>query len=140
VDELDRQLIALLRRDGRLSAAGLAKSLRVSRGTVQNRIDRLAARGVILGFTVRLHEDAEPGQVRALMSIAVEGRRAPAVLAALQGVPEVTSVHTTNGRWDLVAELSAADLAAFSGTLDAIRNIDGIASTETSLLLQTHRF
>ncbi len=140
MDELDRRLIALLRRDGRLSAAGLAKTLKVSRGTVQNRIDRLTAQRVILGFTVRLHHEAEPGRVRAFMSIAVEGRRAPAVLSALQGVSEVAAVHTTNGRWDLVAELSAADLAAFSGALDAIRTIDGIASTETSLLLQTHRF
>ena len=140
MDELDRRLIALLRSDGRMPAASLAKALKVSRGTVQNRIDRLTAAGVILGFTVRLLPEAEPGRVRAIMTIAVEGRRAPQVLKALQGVPEVEAAHTTNGRWDLVAEISAADLAAFSGALDAIREIDGIGSTETSLLLQTRRF
>ena len=140
MDELDRRLIALLRSDGRMPAASLAKALKVSRGTVQNRIDRLTASGVILGFTVRLIPEAEPGRVKAVMTIDVEGRRAPQVLAALQGVPEVEAVHTTNGRWDLVAEISAADLAAFSGALDAIRLIDGIGSTETSLLLQTRRF
>jgi len=112
----------------------------VSRGTVQNRIDRLTAQGVILGFTVRLHPEATPGQVRAIMSIEIEGRSSPAVMAALRGVPEVEAVHATNGRWDLVAELCAADLPAFSGALDAIRQIDGIVSTETSLLLQTTRF
>jgi DNA-binding Lrp family transcriptional regulator len=140
MDELDRQLIALLRSNGRLPAASLAKALKVSRGTVQNRIDRLTAEGAILGFTVRVAPDAVPGRVRAIMTIAVEGRRAPQVLKSLQGVPEVEAVHTTNGRWDLVAEISAANLAAFSGALDAIRMIDGIGSTETSLLLQTHRF
>ena len=140
MDELDRRLIALLRAEGRLPAAALAKALKVSRGTVQNRIDRLIREGVILGFGVRLHPEAEPGQVRAVMSIEVEGKRSPQVLASLRGVPQVEAVHTTNGRWDLVAELKAADLAAFSGALDAIRQIDGIASTETSLLLQTHRF
>ena len=140
MDELDRRLIALLRSDGRTTAASLAKALKVSRGTVQNRIDRLTAEGVILGFTVRLLPEAEPGRVRAIMTIAVEGRRAPQVLKSLHGVPEVEAVHTTNGRWDLVAEISAADLAAFSGALDAIREIDGIGSTETSLLLQTRRF
>lgn len=140
LDDLDRRLIALLRADSRAPAAALAKALKVSRGTVQNRIDRLAAQGVILGFTVRLHPEAEPGRVRAIMSIEIEGRRSPAVMKALQGVPEVDAVHTTNGRWDLVAEIAAADLAAFSGALDAIREIDGITSTETSLLLQTHRF
>ena len=103
-------------------------------------IDRLIAQGVILGFSVRLHPEAEPGQVRAIMSIEIEGRSSPAVMKALRGVAEVEAVHTTNGRWDLVAQLCAADLPAFSGALDAIRQIDGIVSTETSLLLQTHRF
>jgi DNA-binding Lrp family transcriptional regulator len=130
MDELDRRLIALLRADGRVSAVALAKILKVSRGTVQNRIDRLTAEGVILGFTVRLHPEAEPGRVRAIMSIAVEGRRAPAVMLALQGFPE---------RWDVVAELSAASLEAFSRALDEIRLIDGIASSETSLLLESRR-
>jgi DNA-binding Lrp family transcriptional regulator len=140
MDELDQQLIALLRNDGRMPAVTLAKALRVSRGTVQNRIDRLTAQGVIVGFTVRLHAATEAGRVRAFMTIAVEGRRAPAVLRALQGVPEVAAVHTTNGRWDLVAELSAADLSAFSSALDAIRALDGITASETSLLLRTNRF
>jgi DNA-binding Lrp family transcriptional regulator len=139
MDELNHRLIALLRADGRLSAVALAKILKVSRGTVQNRIDRLTAEGVILGFTVRLHPEAEPGRVRAIMSIAVEGRRAPAVMLALQGFPEVEVVHTTNGRWDMVAELSAASLEAFSRALDEIRLIDGIASSETSLLLDSRR-
>src|SRR5271155_4365839 len=132
MDELDRRLIASLRNDGRTPAAALAKSLKGSRGTVQTRIDRLVAQGVILGFTVRINPGAEPGRVRAVMTIAVEGRRAPVVMRALQGVPEVEAVHTTNGRWDMVIELSAADLGAFSGALDAIRAIDGVASSETS--------
>jgi DNA-binding Lrp family transcriptional regulator len=140
MDELDGRLIALLRSEGRMPAASLAKALKVSRGTIQNRIDRLSAQGVILGFTVRLNVGVEPDRVCAIMTIAVEGRRAPSVLRALQGVPQVEAVHTTNGRWDLVAELSAANLVAFSGALDAIRAIDGISTTETSLLLQTRRF
>ena len=140
MDELDRRLIGLLRSDGRMPAAALAKALKVSRGTVQNRIDRLRAEGAVLGFTVRVAPDTEPGRVRAIMTVQVEGRRAPQVLLALRDVPEVDAVHTTNGRWDLLAELSAPDLAAFSRALDVIRMIEGVASTETSLLLQTHRF
>ena len=140
MDELDHRLIALLRADGRLPAAALAKALKVSRGTVQNRIDRLTADGVVLGFTVRLHPEADRGRVRAILCIAVEGRRAPAVLRALHGFPEVEAVHMTNGRWDMLAQLQAADLAAFSRVLDAVRMIEGVASSETSLLLETHRF
>ncbi len=139
MDELDRRLIAALRADGRAPAAALAKTLKVSRGTVQNRIDRLIAEGVILGFTVRLHPEAERSRVRAVMSLAVEGRKAALVLRALRGFPDVEAVHTTNGRWDIVAELSAPDLAAFSRALDEIRLIDGIASSETSLFLESQR-
>ena len=140
MDELDRRLIGLLRSDGRLPAAALAKALKVSRGTVQNRIARMQAQGVIQGFTVRTRPELEPQRVRAVMCIAVEGERSAAVVRKLKGFPAVERIHTTNGRWDLVAEISAADLPGFSGALDAIRLIEGIGATETSLLLQTHRF
>ncbi len=74
------------------------------------------------------------------MAIAIEGERSSAVMAALKGFPEIEAVHTTNGRWDLMAELNAESLAAFSAALDGIRQIKGIATTETSILLATTRF
>lgn len=137
-DELDRELIALLRADSRKPAATLAKALGVSRGTVQNRIERLVRDGTIQGFTIKTRPDA-PNRVRAVMTIAIEGERSQAVVRALRGFPEVAAVHTTNGRWDLVAEIDVETLADFSGALDRIRQIEGIASTETSLLLATQK-
>jgi DNA-binding Lrp family transcriptional regulator len=139
-DDLDRRLIALLRADSREPAATLARKLRVSRGTVQNRIARLLASGEISGFTVRTRPDMEANRVRAIMTIAVEGERSGAVIKALSGLTQVAAVHTTNGRWDLVAELDVETLGAFSATLDVIRQIEGIASTETSILLATRKF
>ena len=138
VDELDRELIALLRADSRKPAATLAKALKVSRGTVQNRIERLVREGTIQGFTIKTQPDAS-NRVRAVMTIAIEGERSGAVTRALRGFPEVAAVHTTNGRWDLVAELDVETLAAFSAALDRIRQIEGIASTETSILLATQK-
>ena len=140
IDNLDRQLIQLLRADSRTAAAGLAKALKVSRGTVQNRIDRMQARGIIQGFTVKTRPDVEAGRVRAMMTIAIEGERSAAVIKQLKGFPEVAAVHTTNGRWDLIAELDVETLAAFSLTLDSVRQIEGIAATETSILLATQKF
>ena len=140
LDDIDRALIAALRADSRTPVAALAKRVGLSRGAVQNRIKRLLAGGVILGFTLRLPPAAEPHRVRAIMSIAIEGQRSREVTAALGGLPEVAAVHATNGRWDLVAELEAESLAAFSRALDRIREIKGIATTETSLLLETRRF
>jgi DNA-binding Lrp family transcriptional regulator len=75
--------------------------------------------------------------VRAIMCIAIEGERSAKVTRALRGFAEVDQIHTTNGRWDLVVELDTETLADFSRTLDQIRMIEGIAATETSLLLAT---
>ena len=138
MDDTDHKLLALLRTNARSPVATLAKALKVSRGTVQNRIDRMITRGDILGFTVRSAAEAEAGRVRAIMAIAVEGERSGAVLRALRGFPQVERVHMTNGRWDMIAELDTDSLAGFSAALDGIRLIDGISATETSLLLKTH--
>lgn len=139
VDELDQRLIALLRADSRTPAASLAKTLKVSRGTVQNRIERLLSRGVLQGFTIKTRPDLDASRVRAIMTIAIEGERSGAVIRALKGFPEVSAVHTTNGRWDLVAELDVETLQAFSAALDRVRQIEGIAATETSILLATQK-
>jgi DNA-binding Lrp family transcriptional regulator len=135
LDDLDRRLITCLRADSRTPAQALAKTLKVSRGTIQNRIARLTDRGVIQGFTIRTRPEMESQRVRAMMCIAIEGERSARVIKALQGFPQVAAIHTTNGRWDLVVELDTAALEEFSQTLDGVRQIEGIASTETSLLL-----
>lgn len=139
MDALDHRLIALLRKDARTNVAALAKALGVSRGTVTNRITRLEDNGVIVGYTVRLRPDAEPSEISAWMSVAVEGNQTRAVIASLLGEPGVAELHDTNGRWDLLAELRATSLAELSQVLERIRLIRGISSTETSLHLATYR-
>jgi DNA-binding Lrp family transcriptional regulator len=140
MDTIDRQLLSLLRDDARTSVAAMAKALGVARGTVQNRLARLEADGVIVGYTVRLKLDAEDQRIRALMTVAVEGNRTDEVLKALRGDPAVSALHTTNGRWDIVAELRTESLEAVDRVLGRIRQIDGISNTETSLLLSTHKY
>jgi len=139
MDDTDREIIALLRADARMPVAALAAKLRVARGTVQNRLRRLEDDGVIVGYTVRLRPDSEPHRIRAWMSIAVEGNAAPQVVRALRGEPAVEALHTTNGRWDIVAELRADSLEAFDSALGRIRLTPGIANTETSILLSTYK-
>jgi DNA-binding Lrp family transcriptional regulator len=139
MDDADRRLIAELRSDARLPVATLAARLGVSRATVRTRLDRLLADGVIQGFTVRLAVEGDFDQVRAIMMIEVEGKGTEAVFRRLHGFPEVRALHSTNGRWDIVAELATDTLEAFDRTLAAIRLIDGIASTETSILLSSRK-
>lgn len=139
MNDTDRQLLALLRDDARISVTELSKKLRISRATVQNRINKLEETGVIAGYTIRLKPEAEAHRIRAWMGIAVEGSKAAAVVQALRGDPGVHALHTTNGRWDMVAELRADNLELFDRVLGRVRRIDGVANTETSILLSTHK-
>lgn len=134
---LDRRIIAHLRGDGRASLAKLADAVGVARGTVQNRLDRLSATGTLLGFTVRVREDYDDRAVRAVMMIEVVGKSTTQVIRKLRGIPEIASVHTTNGKWDLVADIRAGSLSDFDRVLREIRMIDGVSNSETSLLLSS---
>lgn len=139
LDETDHQLISLLRRDARMSIATLAHKLGVSRGTVTNRLRKLEDEQVIVGYTLRLRPDAEPGQIRAWAGVLVEGNQTREVIASLLGEPGVAALHDTNGRWDLLAELQAESMAELSRVLERVRLIKGIRSTETSILLKSYR-
>ncbi|QTD46861.1 Lrp/AsnC family transcriptional regulator [Ottowia testudinis] len=139
MDDLDHQLIALLRANARLSVADLAHKLAVSRGTVTNRMQRLQDAQVIVGYTVRLKPEAEPEAIRAWMGITVEGNQTRAVIASLLGEPGVSALHDTNGRWDLLAELQADSMSGLSRVLERIRLIKGIRGTETSIHLASYR-
>ena len=135
MDELDQRLVRLLRQDARLPAATLAARLGTSRGTVQNRIDRMRADGVLLGFTVRMRGDLEEGGVRAICALEVRSADTGAVIAALRRMPELGRIYATNGRWDLVAHINADSLAALDRCLQAIRSLRAIGQSETSILL-----
>ena len=139
LDDIDRKLIGLLRENARTSAASLAKSLQVARGTVQNRLAKLERDGTIAGYTIRVRPTIDEQRITALMTISVEGNRIEPVMRALRANPSIVTLYTTNGRWDLVAEIRADSLQSFDQVLSGIRRIEGISGTETSLLLSTHK-
>ena len=88
---------------------------------------------------MRLRPDAQPNQIGAWMSITVEGNQTRTVISTLLGEPGVAALHDTNGRWDLLAELRAANLGELAEVLERVRLIKGIAGTETSIHLQTYK-
>ena len=139
MDDTDRSLIALLRKDARTTIATLAAKLKVSRGTVTNRLRKLEYEQVIVGYSVRLRPDTEPDQIRAWMGVRIEGNQTRAVIASLLGEPGVQALHDTNGRWDLLAEIRAQSMPELSQVLERVRLVTGIATTETNILLATYR-
>ena len=139
MDDLDRKLIAALRRNARASLSELAGRFGVSRATVRARIERLQQGGEIVGFTVVTRGDLARAPVRGLMMIGIEGRGADRIIRQLGGIPEVSAIHTTNGRWDLIVEIGTETLEALDGVLAHIRRLEGVSVSETSLLLATRK-
>ena len=139
MDAADQSLIALLRQNARLNVADLAHKLKVSRGTVTNRLRKLEDEQVIVGYTVRLKPDVEPDRIRAWMGVTVEGNRTREVIASLLGEPGVAALHDTNGRWDLLAELEVRSMGELSQVLERIRLVAGIRGTETNIHLASYR-
>ncbi|MBY3583080.1 MULTISPECIES: Lrp/AsnC family transcriptional regulator [Rhizobium] len=139
VDDLDTELLSALRHNARMSISSLAAMTGASRATIAARIDRLVASGTIVGFTIRTGHETRSAGVRAIVMIEVLGKLADRVADQLRGLPQVRALHSTNGKWDFVAELEDRDLASFDETLRRIRLINGINSTETNILLKTSK-
>ncbi len=139
VDELDQKLITLLRHNARRSISDLALDAGVSRATARARLERLEKDGHILGYTVILRADTVEQAVRGIMMIAIEGHVTERVVKALGGFSEISEIHTTNGRWDLIAEINADTLSDFDSVLRRVRLVPGITNSETNLLLATPR-
>ena len=140
MDDTDRNLLAALRRDGRAALSDLAISLGVTRATVRARIEKLTQSGEIRGFSVLTRGDLAESPVRALTMLGIEGPGMERIRRQLSGMVQVQAVHATNGKWDLIVELGTDTLEALDLTLRAIRKLDGVATSETSLLLSTSRY
>lgn len=139
MDEMDGRLIAALKRNGRATLSELADQLGVMRSTVRVRLDRLVQGGEIAGFTVLTRSDVRPDAVRGLMMLEIAGRGAEKTMKQLQRMSQVQAVHSTNGTWDLIAEIGTETLEQFDQVLFAIRRMEGVTRSETNLLLSTRR-
>ena len=136
-DDLDRRLVALLRKDARTPIARLSKSLGVSRATIYARLQKLQQSGIIEGFTVRLNPEVDRRQIRAHVLIKVSGKLARATERQLQAMPEITALHAISGVYDLIAELEAASSAELNELIDRIGELQGVEKTTSSILLAT---
>ncbi len=134
ITQTDRRLLAALTKNARASITELAAAAKVSRATVKARLMRLLDGGVIRRFTIETDLDNSDA-VRAITCVELQGSMSRAVIRSLRKIPEITSLHSTNGKWDLVAEIRAENLQAIDRILRQIREISGVLNSETSILL-----
>jgi DNA-binding Lrp family transcriptional regulator len=137
MDEIDEALLALLKENARLPVASLAQTLGLARSTVQSRLERLERRGIVVGYTVRLCEEATKSTIHATALLQIEPRELPSILSRLRAVREVTKVHTTSGRFDLLVRLAAPTTRALDAALDSIGSAPGVKSSESLVHLST---
>lgn len=126
-----------LKKNARASLSDLALDLQITRATVRTRMNALMASGEIAGFTILTKSDVTPHPVRGHMMLQIEGTGAQSIRQRLLLMPQVSAVHTTNGKWDMIVELATQTLEQLDQCLFKIRKIKGVAGSETNLLLST---
>ena len=131
----DQQLLSLLRENARASTAELARRLKLSRTTVQSRIERLERQGVIAGYTVRVDDGAERGYIRAHIMITVLPRQMAGVVRALHAMSHVRALHSVSGSFDLVALGVVPTIGEMDELTDRIGAIEGVERTTSSIIL-----
>ncbi|WP_119156944.1 Lrp/AsnC family transcriptional regulator [Caldimonas tepidiphila] len=137
LDATDRALLELLRDNARASTAELARRLRLSRTTVQSRIERLERHRVIAGYTVRVPDEVEASLVRAHVMIAVAPKQSVSIELALRRIAEVRVLHSVSGPFDLIAIVAAASIGELDEVLDRIRELEGVERTTSAIVLST---
>jgi len=137
MDDLDQHLLARLQENARAPVAELARSLGLSRTTVQSRIARLERRGVIAGYAVRTSQAHEQSQIHAFVMLTVQPKAAGLVATAMRKMPGVRRLQSVSGVFDLIAMVSAADVAAMDALIDEIGALAGVERTNSSIVLST---
>lgn len=133
----DEELLALLKVNARTPVAVLARKLKLSRTTVQDRLKRLEETGIIAGYALRLSSEVEKGGIRAFVTIEVEPRRAVDVGNALQRLPQIETLHTVSGKVDMIALVKTQSAEDMDRMLDRIGETPGVTGTESAIILST---
>jgi DNA-binding Lrp family transcriptional regulator len=137
LDATDQALLALLRDNARAPLAELARKLGLSRTTVQSRLARLEAQRAVLGYTVVVPSEAEAALVRAHVHITAAPKQSAGIEAALRRIPEVRTLHSVSGPFDLIAVLAATSIGELDALIDRIGALDGVERTTSAIVLST---
>jgi DNA-binding Lrp family transcriptional regulator len=133
----DAELLGLLRVNAREPVASLARKLGVSRTTVQDRLRRLEQSGVIEGYSVRLGKTGKQPGISAIVTVYVEPRMAADVARSMAEVPQVETLYTVSGKFDLVALVKATTSEDMDRQLDRFSGMKGVTDIETAVILST---
>ncbi|WP_316528945.1 Lrp/AsnC family transcriptional regulator [Kitasatospora brasiliensis] len=136
IDTLDGRLIRLLAEEPRIGVLECSRRLQVARGTVQARLDRLQAKGVIGGFGPEVDPAAIGYPVTAFATLEISQGQGSDVRAHLARVPEVLELHTITGIGDMLVRIVARSNADLQRVIDRVLGFDGIVRSSTAIVLE----
>ena len=138
MDDIDRQIVALLRQDARRSFQSIGMRVSLSAPAVKRRVDRLEAEGVVRGYTALVDPGRFGWGTHAFVALFCEGRMAASeVRDAVEHHPEVAAAYTVAGEASAVVHVRARDTAHLEETLERLRDAPGITRTQTQVVLST---
>ncbi|MEO6822418.1 MAG: Lrp/AsnC family transcriptional regulator [Candidatus Nanopelagicales bacterium] len=137
VDELDAAILSVFAAEPRVGVLQASRRLRVARGTVQARLDRLSARGVVIGWGPELDPAALGYPVTAFVTVEIAQAGHDPIGSRLAEVPEVIEVHTITGAGDLFCRVVARSNPDLQRVIDLIVALEGIERTSTVIALAT---
>ena len=132
----DDELVGLLRLNAREPVASLARKLGLSRTTVQDRLKRLEDNGTIAGYSVKLGAHAAGG-IAGLITLGVEPKRQIEVAKLVGRYPEVETLFTISGKYDMVANVRTKTSEDMDDLIDKIGMLPGVTEIETAVILST---
>ena len=138
LNNTDRAIIAALRLNARMSLSELAQTINVSRTTAKSRLERLIETGRIRKFTIETDVQTD-GAIEAVTLVELQGKMSNTVVRSLERIPEISSIFSTNGVWDLVLNIKTDTLPNFDRVLREVREVDGVLNSETCMLLSRIR-
>ena len=138
MDETDRRIVALLRKNARRSFKDIGEYVHLTAPAVKRRVDRLESEGVIRGYTAVVDPRAFGWHAEAFVDLYCEGGMpADAIKQAVEGEPGVKSAHTVAGEASALLHVMARDTQDLEVSLERIRATEGISRTVTEVVLST---
>jgi len=138
MDEKDRLLVTLLRRDARRPVVALARDLGLSRTATQDRLARLQANGAIAGYTIVEGKVSAPRESAWLTVRFAPNYRCPQVVPKLKALPAIETIHSVTGDIDLILRVVADNVAGIEAARAAIAGVPGVADVSTHVVLERH--
>ncbi len=140
LDDTDRELVELLRADGRRSVRSLAEALHISRATAYARLDRLRSSGVVTGFSAQVHPERYGYGISAYVYLKISQHSWKAVRRRVQAIDEVWHAALVSGENDLVLLVRTRDAASLRDlVLNELQTMTDVQSTQTVLILDEVR-